>query len=149
MTDQDQARDPWEEFDRLPPAGPDRVEGLPGGQPLGFGFRTGVRSAKVAIGFAVYALILGTVLVLTGAIVFISEGQWLLLALMVKIEAVFVIAYSQLVRQDRNRRSAQYLDPVTPPRSSALSIAVAAAPAALQYFTHASPPRHVRRRRPP
>jgi hypothetical protein len=107
MTDQDQARDPWEEFDRLPPAGPDRVEGLPGGQPLGFGFRTGVRSATVAIGFAVYALILGTVLVLTGAIVFISEGQWLLLALMVLIETVFVIAFSQLVRQARNRRSAQ------------------------------------------
>jgi hypothetical protein len=105
MTDQHQ--DPWEEFDRHKPAGPDRVPGYPGGEPLGFGFRTGVRSAKVAFGFAVYALILGTVLVLTGAVVFIGQGHWLLLGLMVMIEAVFVLAFTQLVRQARNRRSAQ------------------------------------------
>jgi hypothetical protein len=48
MTDRDHDEDLWQEFDRLPPAGPDRVQGLPGGQPQGFGFRTGVRSAKVA-----------------------------------------------------------------------------------------------------
>lgn len=107
MTDQDQDRDPWEEFDHLKPAAPDRIEGLPGGQPLGFGFRTGVRSAKVALGFAVYALFLGTVLVLTGAVVFIGQGQWLLLGLMVLIEIVFVFAFLQLVRLARNRRSAQ------------------------------------------
>ncbi|HSN38149.1 MAG TPA: hypothetical protein VLT34_17530 [Arthrobacter sp.] len=104
MTEQDQARDPWEEFDRLKPAGPDRVAGYPGGEPVGFGFRTGVRSAKVAIGFAVYALILGTVLVVTGAVVFIGESQWLLLGLMVLIEAVFVLAFSRLVSQARQRR---------------------------------------------
>ena len=107
MTDQDQDRDPWEEFDRLQPAGPDRVEGIPGGQPLGFGFRTGVRSAKVAFGFAVYALVLGTVLVLAGAVVFTAQGQWLLLGLMVLIEAVFVFAFSRLAGQARNRRLAQ------------------------------------------
>jgi hypothetical protein len=107
MTDQHQERDPWEEFDGLKPAGPDRVAGLPGGQPLGFGFRTGVRSAKVAFGFAVYALVLGTLLVLTGAIVFIGQGQWLLLGLMVLIEAVFVFGFTRLVRQARNRRLAQ------------------------------------------
>jgi hypothetical protein len=107
MTDRHQDGDLWEEFDRLPPAGPDRVEGLPGGQPQGFGFRTGVRSAKVAFGFAVYALVLGTVLVLTGAIVFAIQGQWLLLGLMVLIEAVFIFAFSWLARQARNRRSAQ------------------------------------------
>ena len=104
MTEQDQDRDPWEEFDRLNPAGPDRVAGYPGGEPVGFGFRTGVRSAKVAIGFAVYALILGTVLVVTGAVVFIGESQWLLLGLMVLIEAVFVLAFSRLVSQARQRR---------------------------------------------
>jgi hypothetical protein len=107
MTDQDQDRDPWDEFDRLKPAGPDRVEGYPGGEPLGFGFRTGVRSARVAFGFAVYALVLGTVLVLTGAIVFIGQGQWLLLALMALIEAVFVFAFNRLADQARNRRSAR------------------------------------------
>ncbi|MDQ1595070.1 MAG: hypothetical protein QOH40_1626 [Arthrobacter pascens] len=107
MTDQDQDRDPWEEFDRLQPAGPDRVEGIPGGQPQGFGFRTGVRSAKVAFGFAVYALVLGTVLVLAGAIVFTAQGQWMLLGLMVLIEAAFVFAFSRLARQARNRRLAQ------------------------------------------
>ena len=104
MTDRDHDEDLWQEFNRLPPAGRDRVEGLPGGLPQGFGFRTGVRSARVAFGFAVYALALGTVLVLTGAIVFISQGRWLLLGLMVLIEAVFVLAFSRLARQARNRR---------------------------------------------
>ena len=104
MTEQDQDRDPWEEFDRLNPAGPDRVAGYPGGEPVGFGFRTGVRSARVAIGFAVYALTLGTILVVVGAVVFISESQWLLLGLMVLIEAVFVLAFSRLVAQARRRR---------------------------------------------
>lgn len=104
MTEQDQDRDPWEEFDRLNPAGPDRVAGYPGGEPVGFGFRTGVRSARVAIGFAVYALALGTILVVVGAVVFIGEGQWLLLGLMVLIEAVFVLAFSRLVAQARRRR---------------------------------------------
>jgi hypothetical protein len=105
MTDQD--RDLWDEFDRLKPAAPDRVPGYPGGEPLGFGFRTGVRSARVAFGFAVYALLLGTVLVLTGAVIFIAEGRWLMLGLMVMIEAVFVFAFIQLARQARNRRAAQ------------------------------------------
>jgi hypothetical protein len=107
MTDRDQNGDLWEEFDRLPPAAPDRVEGLPGGQPQGFGFRTGVRSAKVALGFAVYALVLGTVLVLTGVVVFAIQGQWMLLGLMVLIEAVFIFAFTRLARQARNRRSTQ------------------------------------------
>ncbi|MEC5181400.1 hypothetical protein [Arthrobacter sp. CG_A4] len=104
MAEQDQDRDPWDEFDRLKPAGPDRVAGYPGGEPVGFGFRTGVRSAKVAIGFAVYALTLGTILVICGAVVFISQGAWLLLGLMVLIEAVFVLAFRRLVAQARLRR---------------------------------------------
>lgn len=105
MTDQD--RDLWDEFDRLKPAGPDRVPGHPGGQPQGFGFRTGVRSARVALGFAVYALILGTVLVLTGTVFFIAEGRWLMVGLMAVIEAVFIFWFLQLARQARNRRAAQ------------------------------------------
>ena len=36
MTNQQQDRDPWEEFDKLQPAGPDRVAGYPGGEPQGF-----------------------------------------------------------------------------------------------------------------
>ncbi|WP_144671147.1 hypothetical protein [Arthrobacter sp. U41] len=104
MTEQDQDRDPWDEFDSRKPAGPDRVEGYPGGEPLGFGFRTGVRSAKVAIGFAIYALALGTTLVVIGSVVFIGAGQWLLLGLMVLAEAVFVLAFSRLVAQARQRR---------------------------------------------
>ncbi|MDR6415721.1 hypothetical protein [Pseudarthrobacter sulfonivorans] len=97
--------DPWEEFDRLRPAAPDRVPGYPGGEPVGFGFRTGVRSAKVALGFALYALGLGTTLVVTGAVVFIAQGQWLLLGLLLLIEAVFVYAFIRLARQARNRRA--------------------------------------------
>src|SRR5213593_257043 len=104
MTKQDQDRDPWEEFDRLKPAGPDRVEGYPAGEPQGFGFRTGVRSARVALGFAVYALVLGTVLVLIGVIFFVGKGQWLLLGLMVLTEAVFILAFSRLLALVRNRR---------------------------------------------
>ncbi|MCB5294574.1 hypothetical protein [Arthrobacter sp. SO3] len=104
MTKKDQDRDPWDEFDSLKPGGPDRVGGYPGGEPVGFGFRTGVRSAKVAIGFAVYALTLGTILVVIGAVVFIGQSQWLLLGLMVLIEAVFVLAFSRLLAQARQRR---------------------------------------------
>ncbi len=103
MTDPD--RELWDEFDKLKPAAPDRVEGYPGGEPVGFGFRTGVRSARVAVGFAIYALVLGTTLVLLGAFFFIREGQWLMLALMALIEAVFVFAFVRLVRQARHRRS--------------------------------------------
>jgi hypothetical protein len=105
MTNQQQDRDPWEEFDKLQPAGPDRVAGYPGGEPQGFGFRTGVRSARVALGFAVYSLALGSLLVLTGAIVFISSGKWLLLGLMVLIEVVFVLAFRRLMVQVRHRRA--------------------------------------------
>ena len=103
MTGQDQDRDPWDEFDSLGPAAPDRVPGQPGGEPHGFGFRTGVRSAKVAVGFAVYALALGTILALTGCIVFISRQQWLLTGLMLVFEAVFVFAFTRLVAQAGRR----------------------------------------------
>jgi hypothetical protein len=65
-----------------------------------------VRSARVAFGFAVYALVLGTVLVLVGAVAFIGNGQWLLLGLMALVEAVFVFAFTRLASQARNRRSA-------------------------------------------
>jgi hypothetical protein len=101
VTGQDQ--DPWEEFDKLGPAAPDRVPGHPGGEPMGFGFRTGVRSARVAVGFAIYTLALGTVLVLAGCIAFAARGQWLLVGLMLAIEAVFIFAFNRLVAQARNR----------------------------------------------
>ncbi|MDQ0820063.1 hypothetical protein QFZ79_002356 [Arthrobacter sp. V4I6] len=107
MTEQDQDRDPWEEFDRLKPAGPDRIAGYPGGEPQGFGFRTGVRSAKVAIGFAVYSLTLGTVLVVIGVVDFLGRGQWLWLGLLVLIEVLFVLAFNRLLAQARNRRSSR------------------------------------------
>lgn len=104
MTGGTQDKDPWEEFDALGPGVPDRVPGHPGGEPLGFGFRTGVRSARVAVGFAAYSLALGTVLALTGLVVFISQGLWLLAGLMVLIEAIFVLAFTRLAAQARNRR---------------------------------------------
>jgi len=107
MTEQDQERDPWEEFDRLKPAGPDRIAGFPGGEPQGFGFRTGVRSANVATGFAVYALALGSVLVVIGVVDFAARGQWLWLGLLVLIEVLFVLAFTRLLAQARNRRSSR------------------------------------------
>jgi len=105
MTDQD--HDLWAEFDKLKPAGPDHVNGYPGGEPQGFGFRTGVRSARVALGFAIYALALATTPVLIGVIVFAGQGEWVLLGLLVLIEAVFVCGFSQLLREVRNRRAAR------------------------------------------
>ncbi|MEI2278165.1 hypothetical protein OHC50_11920 [Paenarthrobacter ilicis] len=96
--------DLWAEFDNLKPAPDGHVSGRPSREPSGFGFRTGVRSAKVAFGFAVYALVLGTTLVITGAVVFIAQSQWLLLGLMVLVEAVFVFGFIQLVRQANKRR---------------------------------------------
>ena len=104
MTGQDQDKDPWVEFDALGPAAPDCVPGQPGGEPHGFGFRTGVRSARVAVGFAVYALALGTILALTGCIVFIARQQWLLVGLMLMFESIFVFAFTRLVAQARPRR---------------------------------------------
>ncbi|MDR6989791.1 threonine/homoserine/homoserine lactone efflux protein [Paenarthrobacter nitroguajacolicus] len=97
--------DLWAEFDNVKPAQRDHLSGRPDREPAGFGFRTGVRSAKVALGFAVYALVLGTTLVITGAVVFIAQSQWLLLGLMVLVEAVFVYGFIQLARQAHNRRS--------------------------------------------
>ena len=105
MTNQQQDRDPWEEFDKLRPAGPDRVAGYPGGEPQGFGFRTGVRSARVALGFAVYSLALGSILVLVGAVVFIGSWKWLLLGLMALVEVIFILAFRRLVVQVRHRRA--------------------------------------------
>ena len=105
MTGEARGKDPWEEFDALGPAAPDRVPGYPGGQPLGFGFRTGVRSARVAMGFAAYTLALGTILALTGLAVFVVQEQWLLVGLMLLIEAVFIMAFTRLVAQARNRTS--------------------------------------------
>jgi hypothetical protein len=46
------------------------------------------------------------VLVLLGAVFFVSQGEWLMLALMVLIEAAFLYAFTRLVNQARNRRSA-------------------------------------------
>ncbi|WP_411375419.1 hypothetical protein ACLH0K_03145 [Arthrobacter sp. MPF02] len=103
MTGDARDKDPWEEFDALGPAAPDRVPGYPGGEPQGFGFRTGVRSARVAVGFAAYTLALGTILALTGCIVFIAQEQWLLVGLMLLIEAVFIFAFTRLVAQARTR----------------------------------------------
>jgi hypothetical protein len=103
MAAEAQDKDPWEEFDALGPAAPDRVPGYPGGEPLGFGFRTGVRSARVAVGFAAYTLALGTVLALTGCVVFVAREQWLLVGLMLLIEAIFILAFRRLVAQARNR----------------------------------------------
>ncbi|CAM3236852.1 hypothetical protein PSET11_00460 [Arthrobacter ulcerisalmonis] len=100
----DPGPDPWEEFDGLGPAAPDRVPGQPGGEPHGFGFRTGVRSRSVALGFAIYTLALGTALVLTGFIFFAAMGQWWLAGLMVLIEATFVFFFTRLARQARRRR---------------------------------------------
>lgn len=104
MTGQDRDRELWDEFDRLEPAGPDLIAGYPGGEPQGFGFRTGVRSAKVAVGFAVYALTLGTVLVVIGMVDFLGRGHWPGLVLLIVFEVLFVLAFNRLLLLARYRR---------------------------------------------
>lgn len=66
--------------------------------------RTGVRSARVAFGFALYTLILGSALTASGAIIFIIRSHWLLLALVVLIEAIFILGFLRLARLARNRK---------------------------------------------
>jgi hypothetical protein len=59
MTDRDHDVHLWQAGVRpAPTRRTGRVEGLPGGQPQGLGFRTGVRSARVTFGFTVHALAL-------------------------------------------------------------------------------------------
>jgi hypothetical protein len=78
--------------------------GVPEGTPQGFGFRTGKRSPGVAYGFAVFVLVLGTVLLVLGGILLAQEGQWVGVGLLVLVEAAFIAGFRALARQARQRK---------------------------------------------
>ena len=78
--------------------------GVPEGTPQGFGFRTGKRSPRVAYGFAVFVLVLGTVLLVLGGILLAQEGQWVGVGLLVLVEAAFIAGFRALARQARQRK---------------------------------------------
>jgi hypothetical protein len=78
---------------------------VPEGTPQGFGFRTGKRSSRVAYGFAVFILVIGTVLLVLGGILLAREGRWLGVGLLVLVEVAFIAGFRALARQARRRRS--------------------------------------------
>jgi hypothetical protein len=72
--------------------------------PDGFGFRTGMRSEAVAIGFAVFVLVMGSVFVVLGMILAAAEGLTGWLLALGLFELVFVAGFVAMVHMARQRR---------------------------------------------
>jgi hypothetical protein len=72
-------------------------------RPEGFGFRTGVRSEAVAIGFAVFVLVLGTVLLAIGAVILADAGRWGYVLALVVLELLFIGGFGAMVHMARQR----------------------------------------------
>ncbi|MGJ9403301.1 hypothetical protein [Arthrobacter sp. KK5.5] len=75
-----------------------------GPEPQGFGFRTGVRSARVAFGIAVFLLVLATSLVFMGAALAVRSQAWWALAALGVLELGFIGAFAALATRARSRR---------------------------------------------
>lgn len=73
--------------------------------PDGFGFRTGMRSARTVLGFAWFVLIMATLLLTMGAIIFIGQSAWIPLALLCLLELGFIAVFFVLVNLARHRRN--------------------------------------------
>ncbi len=86
------------------PAGPGSNREPDDHRPEGFGFRTGVRSAAVATGFAVFVLVIGTVLLAFGAIIFMGQGQWGAVWLLALLELFFIAGFAAMLHMARQRR---------------------------------------------
>ncbi|UNK47278.1 hypothetical protein [Arthrobacter sulfonylureivorans] len=99
---------------RPKPAGPGSTPEPDDHRPEGFGFRTGVRSAAVATGFAVFVLVIGTVLVAFGAIIFMGEGQWGAVWLLLVLELFFIAGFAAMLHMARQRRRNGRQPPATP-----------------------------------
>lgn len=76
-----------------------------GAVPDGFGFRTGMRSARTVLGFAWFVLIMGTLLLLMGAIIFIGQSAWIPFALLCVLELGFIAVFLVLRNMARQRRN--------------------------------------------
>ncbi len=72
--------------------------------PEGFGFRTGMRSARTVLGFAWFVLVMATLLLLMGAIIFIGQSSWIPLILLCLLELGFIAVFFVLVSLARQRR---------------------------------------------
>lgn len=73
--------------------------------PEGFGFRTGMRSARTVLGFAWFVLVMATLLLLMGAIIFIGQSSWIPLILLCLLELGFIAVFFVLVSLARQRRA--------------------------------------------
>lgn len=73
--------------------------------PDGFGFRTGMRSARTVLGFAWFVLIMATLLLTMGAFIFIGQSAWIPLALLCLLELGFIAVFFVLVNLARHRRN--------------------------------------------
>ncbi|WP_417221146.1 hypothetical protein [Arthrobacter sp.] len=76
-----------------------------GAVPEGFGFRTGMRSARTVLGFAWFVLAMATLLLGMGAIIFIGQSAWIPVALLCLLELAFIAVFLVLVRLARQRRN--------------------------------------------
>lgn len=76
-----------------------------GAVPEGFGFRTGMRSARTVLGFAWFVLALATLLLLMGAIIFIGQSAWIPVILLCLLELGFITVFIVLRNLARQRRS--------------------------------------------
>ena len=72
--------------------------------PEGFGFRTGMRSARTVLGFAWFVLVMATLLLLMGAIIFIGQSSWIALIVLCLLELGFIAVFFVLVSLARQRR---------------------------------------------
>lgn len=104
--------DPWPKHPRSPnePGDPDeastqvhRTEP----DPEGLGFRTGMRSARTVLGFAWFVLVMGTLLLLMGAIIFIGQSAWIPFIILCLVELGFIAVFFVLVKLARRRRAQQ------------------------------------------
>lgn len=72
--------------------------------PDGFGFRTGMRSARTVLGFAWFVLAMATLLLLMGAIIFIGQSAWVPVVFLGLLELVFIAVFIVLRNLARQRR---------------------------------------------
>ncbi|NKX54640.1 hypothetical protein [Arthrobacter mobilis] len=72
-------------------------------RPEGFGFRTGVRSEAVAIGFAVLVLAMGSLFVVLGIVLAVGEGLWGWVLTLAVFELLFIAAFAAMLHMARQR----------------------------------------------
>jgi hypothetical protein len=71
--------------------------------PEGFGFRTGVRSEAVAVGFAVFVFFLGSLFVVLGMVLAVEEGLWGWVFALAVFELAFIAGFVAMVHMARQR----------------------------------------------